>query len=145
MSSPTLSSQVILILLLSTSFFQSCFVFFVCFIQYFFISLFFFFPPSPFNDIFSLSLLPSLLSFLLPSLNLFVSLFLFLPSSPSPCPSHLFTCSLSYPPSPASLTGKIATRMAGESAEFDVFLSYRVDADAVIVEALYRMLLAGTV
>jgi hypothetical protein len=37
-------------------------------------------------------------------------------------------------------TGKQVRRMAGQEAEFDVFISYRVDSDAVIARKMYDML-----
>jgi len=40
------------------------------------------------------------------------------------------------------VTGKAAARMAGEAAEFDVFLSYRVASDAMHVEKVYDVLRA---
>ena len=35
------------------------------------------------------------------------------------------------------ISGKIVTRMPGESANFDIFLSYRVDSDSVHVEYFF--------
>jgi ankyrin repeat protein/serine/threonine protein kinase len=40
------------------------------------------------------------------------------------------------------LSGKLATRLIGEYAEYDVFLSYRVSTDRAIVEQLYDLLTA---
>jgi serine/threonine protein kinase len=41
------------------------------------------------------------------------------------------------------LSGKSVTRLAGEAAEFDVFLSYRVSSDSVHVEELFKKLTAA--
>ena len=38
------------------------------------------------------------------------------------------------------LTGRPPTRLPGDAAEFDVFLSYRVSSDSELARALYRYL-----
>jgi hypothetical protein len=43
------------------------------------------------------------------------------------------------------LSGKSAARMAGEEAEFDVFLSYRVSSDSDLVEMIHDALAAAGV
>ena len=43
------------------------------------------------------------------------------------------------------LTGKTATRLSGEAAEYDVFLSYRVDSDLQHAELLYSLLTSAGV
>jgi serine/threonine protein kinase len=43
------------------------------------------------------------------------------------------------------ITGKQATRMAGDAAEFDVFLSYRVASDGPLVQALCTKLMLAEV
>ena len=81
----------------------------------------------------------------LSSLSSYTLLSLPLPSLLLPSPPLLPLTLLPLPSLLLLLSGKTATRLAGQDAEFDVFLSYRVDADCEFVDTLYRMLLAGNV